>query len=388
MAPPAVEIDTVAMDYVAGTRILHDISLSVEHGERVCLLGPSGSGKTTLLQLVAGFLQPTSGTIRIAGVDQTHVRPNRRNIGVVFQALALFPHMSVAANVEYGLKARRVDKDTRRKMVHEALEMVGLADFASRLPRHLSGGQQQRVAFARAIAFRPEALLLDEPFSSLDTSLRKSIRAELARLQEEVQVPTVLVTHDQQEALSFGHKLAVISHGRLEQFGTPEELYEAPKTRFTAEFLGAANLVPGTVTRTAGDLADIALPGGVATGVTIPETQAPPRAGDPVDILVRPEHLRLAPKGTGTGGCILPGTITRSTYLGESVEAEVRLGETHIVAKLPGTQPAAAGTQVDVILPDRGLRLFPVEAPPMPSTGATASLDAATENGLDSEVGV
>jgi len=225
------------------------LTLSVEKGEFMALLGPSGCGKTTTLQMIAGFVEPTSGAIRLGGKDLLAIRPAKRGLGIVFQSYALFPHMTVAENVGFGLEMQSVGAAERRTRVGETLELVGLGAFASRFPRQMSGGQQQRVALARALVIRPQILLLDEPLSNLDAKLREGMQIELRQIQRTVGTTTILVTHDQAEAMALSDRIVVMNQGKAEQIGPPHEAYERPATPFVANFLGKTNLVNGTSVR-------------------------------------------------------------------------------------------------------------------------------------------
>jgi putative spermidine/putrescine transport system ATP-binding protein len=225
------------------------LSLTVEKGEFVSLLGPSGCGKTTTLQLIAGFVEPTAGAIRLEGRDLLAVKPARRGLGIVFQSYALFPHMTVAENVAFGLEMQGVAAVERTRRVGETLELVGLAAFSGRFPRQMSGGQQQRVALARALVIKPQILLLDEPLSNLDAKLREEMQIELRQIQRSLGTTTILVTHDQGEAMALSDRLVVMNHGRAEQIGAPHDAYERPATPFVASFLGKTNLVNGSTVR-------------------------------------------------------------------------------------------------------------------------------------------
>jgi putative spermidine/putrescine transport system ATP-binding protein len=225
------------------------LSLGVDKGEFVSLLGPSGCGKTTTLQLIAGFVEPTSGAVRLEGRDLLAMKPSRRGLGIVFQSYALFPHMTVAENVAFGLEMQGVAAAERVRRVGETLELVGLTAFTGRFPRQLSGGQQQRVALARALVIRPQILLLDEPLSNLDAKLREEMQIELRQIQRTVGTTTVLVTHDQSEAMALSDRIVVMNHGRAEQVGPPHEAYERPATPFVASFLGKTNLLDGATVR-------------------------------------------------------------------------------------------------------------------------------------------
>ena len=242
----ALELDRVSKRY-RGQAGVDGVSLLVKPGEMVCLLGPSGCGKTTTLRIVAGFERLDAGCVRLGGKDVSHVAAERRDIGFMFQSYALFPHMTVAANVGFGLRMRRAPRGVRAAAVEEALALVRLEGLADRLPRQLSGGQQQRVALARAIAFRPRLLLLDEPLSNLDAGLRATLRDEIRRVQKETGVTALFVTHDQGEALAIADRIAVMRAGKLVQFDTPAAVYSRPGDRFVAGFIGQANLMPGVV---------------------------------------------------------------------------------------------------------------------------------------------
>ena len=243
-------LDLEALTKTFGTHAAVDgLSLTVEKGEFVSLLGPSGCGKTTTLQMIAGFVEPTSGAIRLEGRDLLTVKPAKRGLGIVFQSYALFPHMTVAENVAFGLEMQGVAAVDRVKRVGETLELVGLAAFTGRFPRQLSGGQQQRVALARALVIRPQILLLDEPLSNLDAKLRGEMQIELRQIQRTVGTTTILVTHDQAEAMALSDRIVVMNQGRAEQIGPPHEAYERPATAFVASFLGKANLLDGAIVR-------------------------------------------------------------------------------------------------------------------------------------------
>jgi putative spermidine/putrescine transport system ATP-binding protein len=243
----------LALDKLSKTfgthKAVDGLSVSVEKGEFVALLGPSGCGKTTTLQMIAGFVEPTSGAIRLEGRDLLAVKPARRGLGIVFQSYALFPHMTVVENVAFGLEMQGVAAAERTRRVAETLELVGLAAFAARFPRQLSGGQQQRVALARALVIRPQILLLDEPLSNLDAKLREEMQIELRQIQRTVGTTTILVTHDQAEAMALSDRIVVMNQGRAEQIGPPHEAYERPATPFVANFLGKTNLVNGATVR-------------------------------------------------------------------------------------------------------------------------------------------
>ncbi len=285
------------------------ISLDIERGRFVALLGPSGCGKTTTLRMIGGFEEPTAGRIELGGVDVGGLPPYRRDVNTVFQSYALFPHLSIFENVAFGLRRRGVKGDELRRRVGEALELVGLAGLERRKPRQLSGGQQQRIALARALVNRPRVLLLDEPLGALDLKLRKEMQLELKRIQHEVGITFVHVTHDQEEAMTMADRIVIMNEGRIEQVGTPSELYENPRNAFVAGFLGVSNLLPGTVV---GDdrvrLAD-------GTEVRASREALAGRSGV-VQIGVRPEKLRLGGGEVNT----LTGVVSESAYIGVSTQ--------------------------------------------------------------------
>ncbi|KRE28910.1 ABC transporter ATP-binding protein [Agromyces sp. Soil535] len=277
-------------------RVLHGVDLSIEPGEFVSLLGPSGCGKTTALRVLAGLERADGGTVRIGGADVSAVPTNRRDLGMVFQAYSLFPHLDVAANTAFGLRMRKVAKAEASDRVRDALALVGLAHLAERYPHELSGGQQQRVALARALVTEPRVLLLDEPLSALDAKVRVQLRDEIRRIQLRLRITTVFVTHDQEEALAVSDRIAVMDAGRIDQVGTPEELYLRPATANVAEFVGLSSVLPAVVE------------GGAASvlGVTVPVIGEVPDG--PAEVFVRPENVRL-------GGPIA-AIVQESTFLG------------------------------------------------------------------------
>ena len=278
-------LDRITHRFASGTMAVSDINLDVKGGEIIALLGPSGCGKTTLLRIIAGFIGQSEGRVIIGNDVVDALPPNRRAVGIVFQNYALFPHLSISENVGYGLAARGVDKATRNKEAQRLLDMVQLGPFGERLPRQLSGGQQQRVALARALAIKPSILLLDEPFAALDKNLRLDMQIEVKRLQRMAGTTTLIVTHDQEEALSMADRVAVLSHGHLEQFGTPSEIYDQPQTLFVNTFVGTANRVTGTVIATDADGVKVALDAG---GEIIARAPKPVRASDKVIVCLRP----------------------------------------------------------------------------------------------------
>ena len=299
---------------------LDRLSLAVKEGEFVTLLGPSGSGKTTTLMMIAGFEEPTAGTILIGGQPMLNRPPYRRNIGVVFQSYALFPHMTVAANVAYPLRMRRAGRDEIRRRVARALELVQLGGLDERHPAQLSGGQQQRVALARALVFEPPLLLMDEPLGALDKKLREDLQLEIKRVHREVGVSVIYVTHDQSEALTMSDRIAVMRSGRLEQYGAAEDLYERPATRFVAEFVGEATLLAAQVE----SATEWELVASVGAG---PALRAQNRhalaAGRAATVVLRPEKVRLVEPGSRAPN-VVPGVVTEALYLGDSIKYWVR----------------------------------------------------------------
>ncbi len=305
---------------------LGDVSISIQQGEFFTLLGPSGCGKTTLLRCIAGFETPTSGTIRLSGHDITHTPPNKRPVNTVFQSYALFPHLSVAQNVGFGLKMLGRPGGEVAQAVARVLALVKLEKFADRLPQQLSGGQQQRVALARALAPAPEVLLLDEPLSALDLKLRKEMQSELKRLQTETGITFVFVTHDQEEALTMSNRIGVMSQGALLQVGTPHEIYEHPVNRFVADFIGETNFLEGRVD---GDRVRI------GTGDTL-AVRLDGQAGD-VTLAIRPEQIRLGPPDAG-----IAAKIIETTYMGTDTHYALGLNDgSRIIARV---QSNSAGT--------------------------------------------
>jgi spermidine/putrescine transport system ATP-binding protein len=294
-------------------RAVDGVSLDIRSGEFFSLLGPSGCGKTTTLRMIGGFELPTAGRILLRDRDVTLDPPDKRPVNMVFQNYALFPHLDVGDNIGFGLRRKKVDKADIRRRVAEMLDLVGLAGYEKRRPNQLSGGQQQRVALARALVNRPNVLLLDEPLGALDLKLRKRLQVELKRIQGEVGITFVYVTHDQEEALTMSDRIAVMHTGRVEQLGTPEELYEHPATRFVADFIGSTNLLHGRIEPdggirlTSGELVRVAHDG-LATG-------------SEVEISVRPETISILPPETEGG---LPATVEQAAFLGTTISYQVR----------------------------------------------------------------
>ena len=312
----AVSLEGVTYRYPGTQAGVFDVTIDIQPGELVVCLGPSGCGKTTLLRLIAGFLKPDSGVIRLNGEDVSTLPTRSRECGVVFQAYALFPHMRVWENVAYPLRVREVGVDERRRRAGEMLERVGLSGLTDRLPAQLSGGQQQRVALARALVFGPRALLLDEPLSALDAATRVAMRDEVRRIQRSHNIATLLITHDQDEALSLADRIVLLNDGRLAQTGSPQELYDAPLDAFVAGFIGRANLFDGTVID------------GQTVHTPIGRLATPPHgqdAGTPLRVLVRPERIEVA-QGTG-GENVFAAKVLRDRFFGATRQIEVAAGE-------------------------------------------------------------
>lgn len=301
---------------------VEDFNLSVEQSEFISFLGPSGCGKTTTLRMVAGFELPTSGAITLNGNDLTFVPPNKRNVGMVFQSYALFPNMTVAQNVGYGLKIAGKQKSDIEQRVVEMLALIHMDQYAARYPYQLSGGQQQRVALARALAIKPEVLLLDEPLSALDAKIRVELRQEIRRIQKQLGITTIYVTHDQEEALSLSDRIVVMSHGKMEQVGTPFEIYNFPKTQFVANFVGSLNNADAEVVDPANGI--LAMDG--VQLKTAEEDFSKRRKGDKVKISVRPERFSFAAEPMKDN--VVECTIENITFLGSVVRIQISIGNT------------------------------------------------------------
>lgn len=315
---PALAVERLTKSF-GSVKAVDDVSFSVAAGEFLTLLGPSGSGKTTILRLLGGFEYADGGSIMLGGSIVERLPPYKRNIGVVFQKYALFPHMTVAQNIAFPLKQRKVPAAERERLTSEVLELVGLEGLGSRFPRQLSGGQQQRVALARAIVFKPSILLMDEPLGALDKKLRERMQREIRALQKRVGITAVYVTHDQSEAMTMSDKVAVLHRGRIEQLGTPLDLYEHPATEFVAGFIGDSNLLPGTVVGRSEGIGELRL----ADGTSL---RFPWRDGleQEVLLLVRPEKLEVeAVDNVSSGKNLLRGQVLDATYYGESTLLEI-----------------------------------------------------------------
>jgi len=300
-----------------------DLSLDIASGEFFSLLGPSGCGKTTTLRMIGGFEDTTGGTVYLGGNDVTGLPPYRRDVNTVFQSYALFPHLNVFDNVAFGLRRRKISKSDVESRVTESLRLVEMSGYEKRKPGQMSGGQMQRIALARALVNEPKVLLLDEPLGALDLKLRKQMQLELKRIQQEVGITFIYVTHDQEEAMTMSDRLAVMRFGECEQIGAPEDVYESPATEFVAGFLGASNLLEGRVAATSGDIATVELE--LGGSVKAPTSRVPSDASDDIKVGVRPEKIRItaesAPEEPGMNSVV--GTLEMSTYIGVSHQYKV-----------------------------------------------------------------
>jgi mannopine transport system ATP-binding protein len=353
----AIAIDRIGKRYGSVVAV-EAVSLDIGAGEFVSLLGPSGSGKTTLLMMIAGFEAPDSGAIRVGGRDITAVPPNRRGIGMVFQRYALFPHMTVAQNIAYPLRMRKVPRREIARRVEEALALVRLEGYGARLPSQLSGGQQQRVAVARALVFEPPALLMDEPLGALDKKLREQMQIEIKRLQRALGVTVIYVTHDQEEALTMSDRVAVMDGGRLVQAGTPIELYEEPATPFVADFIGKMNFLDARCRVATADTIAVELAEGLVVEVPAARVRGSARPGAALRVAIRPEQLTLA--RPGEAGAALPGVIETAIFVGSFQVCLVRTANDAVLhVQLPaGARGFRDGERVDVAFDPAALHVF------------------------------
>ena len=349
-------LDLNNLEKTFGTnRVVKDFTLGIEKGEFVSLLGPSGCGKTTVLRMVAGFETPTSGSIRIDGQDVTGQRTNQRAIGMMFQAYALFPNMTVADNVAFGLKVKGVPRDEREARVAEMLRLIGLPDKGGSYPFQLSGGQQQRVALARALAPRPRVLLLDEPLSALDAKVRVSLRNEIRAIQRELGITTIFVTHDQEEAMSISDRIVVMNGGIAEQAGAPFEIYNNPRTRFVAGFVGTLSTFSATVEDPEQGLLAIA-----GQRLAVARGAIAAQKGATVTVALRPEAIHL---GHAEGReVVLPATIEEVHFLGSVIRVRARVADTVVALDTfnrPDQPPPPQGSAADISFAARDLILLP-----------------------------
>ncbi len=349
-----IELSGVSKTYDGGARAVDDIHMTIEEGEFFSLLGPSGCGKTTTLRMIAGFEIPSDGVIRVAGADITHVPAHKRDMGMVFQNYALFPHRTVRENVAFGLRMRGMARSVIARKVDEALSMVALTGFEDRRPAQLSGGQQQRVALARAIVIEPRVLLCDEPLGALDKKLRQSMQFELKQLQKTLGVTLVFVTHDQEEALAMSDRIAVLNGGKVEQVGTPVEIYDRPATSFVADFIGDTNLFRGEIARAASGEGVLA----VASDLSLP-LPALSSASGALSVALRPEKIRLS-AGTSTEACAA-GQVESTNFQGGFVLYRIALsGGRHVLAQqsnngsgqtfAPGDAVSLAWSPADLVI--------------------------------------
>ncbi len=338
----SVELKNITKKY-GGTTAVDDVSLEIGRGELFFLLGPSGCGKTTILRMVAGFVTPDSGEVLFDARDVSKIPPHGRNVGMVFQTYALFPHMTVEQNIGYGLRFRKIESSEKKKRVVELLDRTRLTGLGGRLPSQLSGGQQQRVALARALVIQPDVLLLDEPLSNLDTRLRVEMREEIRRIHNEFGVTALYVTHDQEEALSLAHRVAIMRDGVIVQSGAPSDIYMRPRNEFVARFVGDSNILPAKAARRDGR------PGLETPAGWLPSSSGPPRNGT-VFVSVRPENVSLCQPIPGAANA----KISSVTFLGSAIKAELALEDgTAITALFPGTANGVLWKSGDIV----GVRL-------------------------------
>ena len=361
MAEVSLELKEIKKSFTEGEAVLDNISLEISKGEFITLLGSSGCGKTTTLRIIAGLEQPDAGSVWLDGREVTGLEPNQRDVNTVFQNYALFPHMNVAENIGYGLKLKKVPKSEIRKKVSQMLELVQLEGYEKRKPSELSGGQKQRVAIARALVNNPEVLLLDEPLGALDLQLRRAMQIELKHLQKKLGITFIYITHDQEEAINMSDRIAVMKDGRIEQIGTPDEIYNHPKTSYVATFVGNANILKGTVEGREGADLKIAIAGG---SVLVVSEGRELKAGMPVTLAVRSENL-IFDENCGEG---LPAEVIEKSFAGGLLRVVLKLADgTEVVANRhgidAGVEPGqkvtcsfAAENAVLVDLPDEAER--------------------------------
>ena len=350
---PHVRLKGLRKDY-GGIPVVAGLDVEIEQGEFFSLLGPSGCGKSTTLRMIAGFVRATSGEIEIGGTEVSHLPAERRGMGFVFQNYAIFPHMSVFDNIAFGLRVRRVPKEEIRRRVAGALAQVDLEGYEARYQREMSGGQQQRVALARVLVTEPRLLLLDEPMSSLDRKLREELKVWIKEFQKSLDITTIYVTHDQGEALAMSDRIAVMREGRIEQVGTPVEIYERPANRFVTEFIGHANVLAGTVAAVGAGHCEVAIAGHRLCVPAGPETGA----GQPVCIGVRPEHVRLGRPQEESGGQCLRARLVDTVYQGAYLRHVFDLHGQKIMAEVSnrdGLSDVRRGTELPIFLRSQDL---------------------------------
>ena len=358
------QVDLEDVSFALGsTEILRNVSLTIAEGECLALLGPSGCGKTTTLRCIAGFVVPTQGNVRIGGESVVNLRPNQRNVGLVFQDYALFPHMSVRQNIAYGLERRKIGKAELARRVEEMVAITHLDGLEDRRPDQLSGGQRQRVALARALVIKPDVLLLDEPLGALDRLLREQMQVELKRIQRDLGITTVFVTHDQEEALSLSDRIAVMFDGRIIETGTPEQLYHTPQVRGVMSFLGTSNIWKATVDSADGP--DLHLSCGDFRVRVVAESRLP--VGTAAQLGIRPEHIRIAAEPPGDAVNCISGRIETTVYKGAHVEIYVGTAAgIEFLARQPAVSTASgatarAGDRVYLSFDPENVLLFPSE---------------------------
>jgi ABC-type Fe3+/spermidine/putrescine transport system ATPase subunit len=346
-----VELSQIDAGYVKGNPVLKDFHLTVEKGELVSLLGPSGCGKTTTLRTIAGFIMAEKGKVVIDGKDNTMLPPNKRNIGLVFQNYALFPHLSVFDNVAYGLRRRKVEKKLIPEKVDNVLKLVSLSGYEDRLPSQLSGGQRQRVALARSIVIEPDLLLLDEPLSNLDAKLRDEMRAELSRLQHQLGITMIYVTHDQVEALSLSSRIVVMNEGNIEQNGTPEDIYERPATSFVARFVGFDNHLTGTLTQVSDQKVVVDVDGNTFTS-TRPLSQSVSglTSGDSVELFFRPDDAKLTENREENS---IQAVVDYTNYQGNTTGFALHVGSSRVRVVLHGKPDQVGSSPYLSVAPDK-----------------------------------
>jgi len=353
MAAEFLRVEKLTKSFGTNT-VVHGVDFAFAKGEFISLLGPSGCGKTTILRMIAGFETPTSGSIEVEGQDITHLKPNQRQLGMVFQAYALFPNLNVGDNIGFGLKIAGMGREERRARTDEMLRLIGLPGFEKRFPYEMSGGQQQRVALARAIAPRPRMLLLDEPLSALDAKIRVSLREEIRSIQLDLGITTVFVTHDQEEALSISDRIVVMNAGHIEQLGAPHEIYNKPATRFVATFVGTLNTIEATVASAANHQVTI-------DGQTVALPSLPSGAvdGSAISLTLRPEVLTVGDRPGND--IVLTGTIADVTFLGSVIRLRVALGRNTLSLDTfndQRTAPPTRGEPVTISLASKDLLIL------------------------------